>query len=181
MTGPAQYYPTARETAEIYLPASAFDGITTHLFAYTAVGETHEAALVIPADINPNKDIEVHVLWGTDQTTADSATWLAQLAVQEPEAGVDLTVAPATGLDTAIPADTASTSADVLQKTDAGVITGGSALAATLRPAFGFTTSGVDQLVRVVLSLELDAYAGTLPGDVVHFAGVVVRYSRASI
>lgn len=79
----------------------------------------------IPADLDPQKDIKVRVVWASGSTdVADTVTWIANYLVLIPN--VTAIAAPSVALDTAITAqDVPVATAYALCKTAWGVIKGG--------------------------------------------------------
>lgn len=119
----------------------------------------------IPTDLDVASDLNIYVLWSSDQTTdTDTVTWKILYEALTPD--TDAPGAPATALDTAIAADTNIATADALQKTAAGVIVGG-------------TLTAADFLHFLV---EADAFSGADPStDDINLYGVLLEYTQGTL
>lgn len=130
-----------------------------------AAGDLVTLMWPIPYDCDVQSNIDVAVLWSSDQTTTtDTFTW----KVLYKELTVDTTAVdiPATALDTAITADTNIGTANALQQTPWGTINGGT-----------LTNGNV-----LLLHVELDAVSGaTLGSDLVYGYYLRVRYVRRAL
>jgi len=123
--------------------------------------------LFLPDDADVEHDIDVAVLWSSDQTTTDSYTW--DVNYGEFTINTTAVAVPATALDTTIAADTSVATANALQQTAWGTIT-----ASTLSGTF---SDGYLHLFEV----DPSAVGGTPSSDVVVVYGVVFRYQPRKI
>lgn len=122
-------------------------------------------ALVPMNGVSAGCTVNLYVLWSTNATTTThTATWRLRYAAVTPE--TDACTATVAVLDTAITSDACIGTADVVQRTAAGVINAGNFLEGDL----------------LKLRLDLSAVSGFALGtDIVRWHGVEVEVVRAVV
>ena len=152
-----------------YLSAGAgdmsFTELTTGSLAapeFDASTDSHAMLTELPYDVDVNAPIDFRVLWSSTETSADVYTF--DLLYRE--IVLNTTTAntlPAGTLDTAIAADTGSTTADALQYTPWGTLNGG-------------TLSGTQPDYLLHLLVDPSSFGGTISAEVVLLWAVQIRY-----
>jgi len=130
-----------------------------------ANADSHAMLLSLPYDVDINSDIRFRIFWSSDQTTvADKYTWTITYAELTLNSTSDMDSAAATALDTALAEDTNLVTADALQATSWGVLSGG-------------TLSGTemeDYLLNVLMTATTNG--GTVNSDLVVWYGLQIEY-----
>ena len=126
--------------------------------------DDHAMLIDLPADLDVKGDIDVRVLWSSDQTTtADAYTW----TLKHTELVLDATsinTAGATALDTAIASDENIATANAIQRTEWGTINGGT-----------LTGNSGEGYLHTFL-LDPASVGGTIATDLVIIWGIQFRY-----
>jgi len=162
---PSLSQPGVGELFKMTIPAGMFEGTVANWTQRVASAAQSFSALVNLPIISAGSQINLYVLWSTESTTTtDSVTWRLRYAAITPE--TDATTASVAALDTAIVADTANGTANVLQRTPAGIVQPGSVLEGDL----------------LKLTLDAPTVVGlTLAGTVVNFHAVEIEFIRAVV
>ena len=130
---------------------------------FEASTDDHAWLLHLPDDVDVEQDIDIQVIWSSDQTsTADSYTWT--LKYTELTLDSSAVAVGATALDTPIAADTNVGTANAIQATAWGTISGGT-LSGTLGDGY-----------LLAMLLDPASLGGTISADVVIVWGLRVRY-----
>lgn len=157
--------PGTAERKKFFVPAGMFEG-TVASFTQR-IGSTGQAfdTLFPLAGVSGGSTINLYVMWSTDATTTThTATWRLRYAAITPE--TDASTASVAALDTTIAADACIGTANVIQRTAAGVINAGNALEGDY----------------LKLRLDLSAVSGFALGtDRVNFHGVEVEVVRSEV
>lgn len=153
------------ERTKITLYPSDFEGMSgSRTHRVTSTGQTFDTLANLP-NMSSSATINLYVLWSTDSTTTtQTATWRLRYAAVTPE--TDATTASVAVLTSAIAADTVTATANMLQRTAAGVI----------------DPNNVLEGDWLKLRLDCSAVSGlALATDVVNFHGVEIEFVRAVV
>lgn len=158
-------YPGVAERFKFTLPPGYFTGTVTNWAERVGSTGLSYDALVPLNGVTAGSTVNLYVVWSNNTTiTTNTATWRLRYAAVTPE--TDAITASVAALDTAITSDAALATADVVQRTPAGVINAGNFLEGDW----------------LKLRLDLSSVSGFALGtDIVRWHGVEVEVVRAVV
>ncbi len=135
-----------------------------------ADADSHAMILALTRDVDVEADIRFRVVWSSDQTTvADVYTWALTYTELTMNSTSDMDAAGATALDTVIAEDANLVTADALQATPWGILSGGTLTG----------TEQEDYLLNVLLTATSNG--GTVASDLVIWWGLQMEYMPRTV
>ena len=130
---------------------------------WDAATDDHAMMIWLPSDCDVNAPIQFRLVWSSTETSEDEYTWVILYREISFNSTDGFNTAPTGTLDTAIVADTGTTTADGAQTTAWGTLNGG-------------TLSGSEPDYCLHLLIDPSAMGGTISADVVLLWAVQVKY-----